>query len=103
MMYLVQILLPLTDNDGERLPSSLFAETRALLVERFGGLTAYSRAPAQGLWQPDEGNTTRDELVIYEVMINDLDRSWWKQYRERLELQFRQESIVVRATQIEQL
>lgn len=46
-MHLVQILLPLYDNDGRRFPTSHYESLRAELTERFGGLTSYSRAPAR--------------------------------------------------------
>ena len=70
---------------------------------RFGGLTAYTRAPAEGLWKEDEDRTSRDEVVIFEVMAEELDRSWWQQYRRGLEARFRQEQVVVRAQEIELL
>ena len=50
-MYLIQILLPLYRNDGQALPRALFRQVRDELIERFGGLTAYTRAPASGYWQ----------------------------------------------------
>jgi hypothetical protein len=95
-MYLVQILLPLADNRGRRLPWKLFERVQKELTGRFKGLTAYSRAPAEGLWKPRQG-TKRDEIVVYEVMAPKLDAGWWKQYRSRLERLFRQDSIVIRA------
>ena len=39
------------------------------LIERFGGLTTYSRAPANGYWLEDGENAVRDETVVYEVMV----------------------------------
>lgn len=102
-MYLIQLLLPLYDNAGEPLPKELFAKTRDELVERFGGLTAYSRAPAKGLWQEDSGMTLRDDLVIYEVMADNLDEAWWRQYRAGLETRFQQETLVARAHAIRML
>ncbi|HVL75382.1 MAG TPA: hypothetical protein VM406_05145, partial [Noviherbaspirillum sp.] len=74
-----------------------YAQTRTELIERFGGLTAYSRAPADGLWKPDGGAAVRDELVVVEIMADVLDEAWWKDYRHRLEVRFRQQSILVRA------
>jgi hypothetical protein len=102
-MHLVQILLPLSDNDGQPFARGEYEEVRQTLTERFGGVTAYVRAPAEGHWKEDEGSTTRDEIVIYEVMAERLDRAWWAEYRERLRVQFRQEELVVRATAVELL
>jgi len=96
-MHLVQLLLPLYNNAGQSLAQSLFQATRRELVERFGGLTAYTRAPADGLWQEENGRTTRDDIVVYEVMVDSLDRQWWSHYRQSLEKRFEQEAIVIRA------
>ena len=49
-MFVIQLLLPLTANDGGRFPQAHFAEVRTRLTTRFGGVTAYSRAPAEGTW-----------------------------------------------------
>ena len=102
-MHLVQILLPLYDNDGQPLPREHFVAVRTELTERFGGLTAHTRAPAEGLWKDESDRTSRDEIVIYEVMAESLDPSWWKQYRGSLEERFRQETIVIRATRVDVL
>ncbi|WP_420475819.1 hypothetical protein [Noviherbaspirillum sp. ST9] len=99
-MQLIQLFLPLYDNDGAALPHALFRQVRDELVERFGGLTAHSRAPLSGLWQEPEGETVRDDLVAYEVMADTVDEVWWRNYRQMLEQQFRQESIVIRAQPI---
>ena len=104
-MHLVQILLPLADNEGRRLPKTLYAELARELTERFGGLTAHTRAPAEGLWLDDDDPTggppvVRDEIVIYEVMAEDLDAEWWRERRRALERDFRQETVVVRALEL---
>jgi hypothetical protein len=101
--HLVQILLPLYDNDGAPLPHALFAQVRAELVERFGGLTAYNRAPAKGLWKEDAEHVARDDIVVYEVMDAHLDRRWWAAYRQGLAARLRQQELVVRAQAIELL
>ena len=101
-MHLVQILLPLYDNDGRRFPSSHFAALREELTERFGGLTSYSRAPAEGLWEDGSG-TQRDDIVVYEVMTDTLDREWWADLRDQLTRRFAQDELVVRALRIERL
>ncbi|KUM43278.1 hypothetical protein [Pseudomonas sp. EpS/L25] len=102
-MYLVQLLLPLTDNDGRRLPGALFQEIRQELVERFGGLTAFSRAPVEGLWQSEAEVVEDDQLLVYEVLADTLDRAWWDDYRQRLEKAFRQREILIRAQLTERL
>ncbi|MGY8821217.1 MAG: hypothetical protein ACKVLM_17665 [Pseudomonadales bacterium] len=102
-MYLIHLFLPLYDNDQQPLPKSLFSEVRDGLIHKFGGLTAHSRAPVDGLWQEDGSHAVRDDLVIYEVMTPELDRAWWTDYRESLETRFRQEHILIRAQQVELL
>ena len=49
-MQLVQLLLPLYDGQGRRIPRARFEELAAELTRRHGGLTAYVRTPATGLW-----------------------------------------------------
>jgi hypothetical protein len=99
-MHIVEILLPLYGNDGRRFGAAMFLEVRKELVERFGGLTAFTQSPAEGLWEEEEGEVTRDEIVIFEVMAEALDRGWWGDYRRRLERCFEQEAIVIRAREV---
>jgi hypothetical protein len=100
---LVQLLLPLRTQDGRRIPQQPFDEVARELTERFGGLTAYSRAPATGLWEERPGQTLRDDIVVYEVMVDSLDEAWWRAFRERLERRFEQQELVVRAQEIRRL
>jgi hypothetical protein len=102
-MQLVQILLPLYDNQGRAFLNSLFSQVRDELIEHFGGVTAYTRSPASGVWQQEDGSTVRDEIVIFEVMADTLDESWWRYYRETLERRFQQEAIVVRSSTVKVL
>lgn len=101
-MYLVEILLPLYDNEGRRFGASEFDRVRDELAARFGGVTAFRRSPAEGVWR-DGGEESRDRVVIIEVMTEELDRPWWRGYREELERRFRQEKMVARATEFEEL
>lgn len=95
-MKLVQIFLPLYDNKGRRFPARAYAHERDILVDRFGGLTAYMRSPARGLWK-DGAATTHDDIVILEVMVRRVDRKWWNNYRHKLQKRFKQKELVVRA------
>lgn len=74
MMYVIQIFLPLYDNSGQKFSASEYAGVRTALTDKFGGLTAYSRAPAEGLWEK-RGTLTRDDIVVFEVMTDKLDRA----------------------------
>lgn len=101
-MHLVQIILPRFANGGEPLGAHLFREVRQVLLDRFGGVTAYTRAPGEGLWQ-DGSRVERDDVVLYEVMVDELDRDWWAHYRKELEGKFEQQELVIRAHLIERL
>lgn len=41
-MHLLEILLPLNDNEGRPFNSETFSALRERLTERFGGLTAFT-------------------------------------------------------------
>jgi hypothetical protein len=102
-MHLVEIFLPLNRRDGTPQPGERFAELRRELIARFGGLTAFSRAPAEGLWADEGDRVERDRIVIFEVMAEEIDRRWWSALRERLERDLDQEEVLIRASAIERL
>lgn len=100
-MQLTQLLLPLYGNEGERFAAQLFDRVRHDLTRRFGGLTVYARAPADGLWQPEQqAQVVSDELIIFEVMSKRRHKNWWRRYRLRLQRRFRQEQILIRTQKI---
>ena len=97
--YLVEIFLPLQDKAGRPQPAELFAQVRETLTETFGGITTYSRAPAEGRW--DNGHRVeRDDIVVFEAMTPALDPHWWASYRQQLERQFSQDQILIRASEL---
>lgn len=101
-MYLVEMLLPMRDNEGRPFAPEIFQSLRNELIERYGGVTAFTRAPAEG--ETKAGNDiVHDDIVVLEVMTHEIDREWWRQYRERLERAFEQDEVVVRATAFERL
>jgi len=102
-MYLVQLLLPRYDNAGHRFPNARLREVADELTDRYGGVTAYLRSPAEGSWREDSGAVDKDEVVMFEVMVDHLDRDWWSRYRGALERRFAQDELVVRATAMERL
>ncbi|SNS68828.1 hypothetical protein SAMN06265795_10542 [Noviherbaspirillum humi] len=102
MNQVIQIYLPLYGNAGERLPRALYDAVRDELVGRFGGITAYTRVPAHGIWQePGDQQAAHDDIVIYEVIADRLDVPWWQSYRADLEARFRQEQILIRAQPVQ--
>lgn len=102
-MHLVQVLVPVYDNNGQPFPSNEFRRIRKELTDRFGGVTAYTRAPAEGSWEDEQGRVHHDDVAVVEVMVESLDRAWWSRYREELAARFRQTELVVRATLMESL
>ena len=101
-MNLVQILLPIRNNEGQPFGKSLFDEVRTDLADHFGGVTAYMRAPATGIWE-DNGEQVKDDVVIFEVMVDHIEREFWRLYRLELQEKFEQDVIVVRAQKMEML
>lgn len=102
-MQLVQIFLPLFDNDKQLFRKSLYDELRNKLKDRFGGVTFYRNTPAEGLWKDETGKSNYDELIIAEVMIDEADKEWWKQFKKNLEQIFEQEEILIRCLLFEKI
>lgn len=101
-MYLIEIFMPLNDNDGRPFPKTVFTALRQELTERFGGVTTFNRAPASGTNKSDE-DVQKDDIIIMEVMTETLDRPWWSSLRKRIEAKLRQDEILIRASDIEKL
>jgi hypothetical protein len=100
---LVQLLLPVQDARGQAHPRAWYDDLARRLADEFGGVTAYTRAPATGLWETGTGETVRDQVVVYEVMVEEVDEAWWKRLRVELEARFAQEELVVRAQAMRRL
>ena len=96
-MELVQIVLPLYDNDGARLPRPLYSATLSELTDAFGGATAFTRSPAEGFWEDPAGRVQRDEVIVVEVLVEEADAPWWAEYKSRLAARFAQETVLIRA------
>jgi hypothetical protein len=96
ILHIVQLLLPRLDNEGYPFREAIMRQIREELVARFGGVTAFSRTPAKGVWS-DQGRKVRDEVILVEVMVEMLDRAWWGNFREQLEARLKQKSLVIRA------
>jgi hypothetical protein len=102
-LHLIELFLPTFDNHARPFPKVEFDRVRRELTAQFGGVTAFMRSPATGLWADETGDVRRDELVSFEVMTETLDRDWWRNYREQLEQRFDQEEILMRVSTCERL
>lgn len=92
--HLVQVLLPVYVK-GRDLPSEKFEALAQELSEKFGGVTSFVRAPAEGRWE--SGNTTqKDDIAVIEVMVETVEHKYWSSLRQRLERELAQEEIVIR-------
>jgi hypothetical protein len=85
-MHLMQIFIPLGDNQGRQFDAMRFGSIRQELLQEFGGVTIYPRAPADGLWRTTGDKTREDRIVIYEVMASILNKDWWSAFRIRQEI-----------------
>jgi len=99
-MYLIELLLPLHDNDRKKLPADYFKTVRDELTERFGGVTAFLRSPAMELWKDSDSDISRNEMVMFEVISPVLDKQWWGKYRLSLQQKFRQDQLFIWASRI---
>lgn len=95
--HLVQILLPTQTRNRTPVAPEQFARVRLELTERFGGVTAYTRSPATGLWKrEDDDAIERDQVIMVEVVVEVFDHEWWAAYREQLETRFGQQEVHAR-------
>ena len=83
-------------------------DLREDLAARFGGVTAFERAPATGLWRDDEadgenGDVAQDVIVILETMADDFDPNWWRAFREGWQARLGQPHLLVRASRVMEL
>lgn len=99
-MHLVQVFFPLT-TAPER--ENALREVRQMLIDRFGGVTAFTRAPADGAWRDSNDRVEHDQIVILETMVETLDPAWWRQIRTDLETRLGEEEILIRSHPIQKL
>jgi hypothetical protein len=96
-MNVVEIFLPLDTRGRVPVKRELIEGVVGGLADRFGGATAFTRELAEGLWK-QATTIQRDRIIIVEVVVDDVDNGWWRDYRERLEAEFEQDEIMIRVT-----
>ncbi|MFC3199459.1 hypothetical protein ACFOET_17690 [Parapedobacter deserti] len=95
-MKLVQVFVPLVDNDGNRFPEEKFKDLQSALTEKFGGITVYRQMSIEGLWKETNKRTDKDMLAIFEVLADVVDTDYWEQLKARLATKFRQKDLLIR-------
>lgn len=97
---MIQLYLPLYDPEGKAFPASAYEGIKKELTEKFGGLTMYTRSPAEGLWKENTQKTIKDDILIYEVIARELDQDFWPAYKNKLKKKFNQEELLIRCASI---
>lgn len=96
-MHLVEIFLPLNKGSGAQARSEEIHAIVKELADRFGGATAFTREPADGLWK-QAADLVHDRIIIVEVVVERIDEEWWRAYRRHLEAHFEQSEVMIRVT-----
>lgn len=99
-MFVEELFLPLEKPGGSPVPGEVFERIKQELTERFGGVTAHLQSPAEGAWKPDADDVIHDRIAIFEVMVEDVDTAWWREYRHKLETELDQHRILARLHQV---
>ena len=102
-MYQIELYLPLYNNDKKAFPTSHYESVKQNLSDKFGGITMYSRTPVIGLWKESQESIVKDDLVIYEIISEKLDESFWQEYKFMLQSLFQQEAIIIKSSKIKLL
>ncbi|MBA2423155.1 MAG: hypothetical protein H0V61_08020 [Chitinophagales bacterium] len=74
MNFLIQLLLPLNDNDGKQFPGAKYEKVKKVFIDKFGGVTIYRNTTAEGAWSDSTGEVCRDYVLIFEVITSKLDK-----------------------------
>jgi ketopantoate reductase len=100
-MNLIQIFVPAMEGRDVHARQK-YTAIRDVLIEKFGGLTEYDKAPASGFWEKNASEAVmHDQMIIYEVQCDELDTAWWRQFRLKLEQTFEQDEVLIRSQLIQ--
>lgn len=90
----LELILPEKTSGGKPFPETYFEELQEELVNKFGGLTVYSRITAQGFWKKGT-EAVQQDVVVYELMLSKFDAHYWKQMKLKLERKFNQDEVMI--------
>ena len=101
--FLMQLVLPTHNNAGEAFADQIWEDLKTRLVDKFGGVTAFRRSPAQGVWSPTPDRRASEDVFMVEVMTDALDVAWWAALQQEFEASLDQEHIIIRAIQVAEI
>jgi hypothetical protein len=102
-VFIIELFLPLNRRDGSPLDRAAFDRILRELTQRFGGVTAFLQAPEEGVWKASDENTVFDQVAVIEVTAENVDRTWWRDYRSSLEHELDQDEILIRMSEVDKL
>jgi hypothetical protein len=96
-----EILLPLRFNDGQAVPDALISDTLIELENRFGAVS-WETQVIRGRWRHEE-EVFSDDLMRVIIDVEDLveHRKFFRDFKERLKMRFRQIEIYMTTHLIE--
>lgn len=99
--YRFELLLPLTDNEGNPFEPEIFFQVQQDLLERFSGYRCQPLAPHLGAWTEEE-TTYYDQLLMFTVDAPRSNESldWFLEYKEHLKVRFRQMEIYLAISEV---
>jgi hypothetical protein len=91
----VEILIPLSYNNGAEIEDDIFAIIHDELINRFRGYTQ-SIVPTQGIWQNPDGRRFHDNHRLVWIVCDNTPENidFFQRFRRRLETLLEQESIL---------
>jgi hypothetical protein len=72
-MFEVQMLVPVTDNDGRVFPFEVLAEFESEILDRFGGFTLLP-SEVTGEWRSQAGVRYRDRSRCYSIAVDSIGK-----------------------------
>ncbi|HEY7152890.1 MAG TPA: hypothetical protein VH575_02925 [Gemmataceae bacterium] len=98
-----ELYVPLTYNDGSAIEPETLIRVRERLLEQFGNLTFFPQHN-DGFWTMG-GVTFRDSIVLYRVVSDKVRsaRRFFRQLKEELKMDLKQEEIFIVERDVEVL
>ena len=89
------LYIPLSYNDGRRVPRKKLTALKKSLVEQFGGLTHFPQTN-EGLWKIGKF-TFRDRIVIFRVLTDETKKAhlYFGKLKKQMEKEWQQSDVLI--------